>query len=145
MDTTQTPTIVFNSSLPRSGSTLLQNILAQNPRFHCSPTSGVLEMLLAARNIYAGAVEFKGQDPQVVKKGFISFCRDGVRGYYRGVSDRPVCVDKCRGWLNYYEWLAEAFPSPRILICVRDLRAILSSMEKLWRKNKHRGDPQDNP
>ena len=33
------PKIFFNSSLPRSGSTLLQNILAQNPRFHCSATS----------------------------------------------------------------------------------------------------------
>lgn len=32
----------FISGLPRSGSTLLANILAQNPRFHATATSGIL-------------------------------------------------------------------------------------------------------
>ena len=32
----------FISGLPRSGSTLLANLLAQNPRFHSTATSGIL-------------------------------------------------------------------------------------------------------
>ena len=38
--------IFFQSSLPRAGSTLLQNILGQNPEFYVTPTSGVLELFL---------------------------------------------------------------------------------------------------
>ena len=33
--------VFFQSSLPRAGSTLLQNILGQNPEFYVTPTSGV--------------------------------------------------------------------------------------------------------
>ncbi len=32
--------IFYQSSLPRAGSTLLQNILAQNPDIYATPTSG---------------------------------------------------------------------------------------------------------
>ena len=45
--------IFFQSSLPRAGSTLLQNILGQNPDFYVTPTSGVLELVYAARNNYS--------------------------------------------------------------------------------------------
>ena len=41
----------FISGLPRSGSTLLQNILSQNPRFYCSPTSGLFDLLYNARDV----------------------------------------------------------------------------------------------
>ena len=39
--------IYFQSSMPRSGSTLLQNIMGENPDFYVTPTSGVLELVLA--------------------------------------------------------------------------------------------------
>ena len=41
--------IFFNSSMPRSGSTLIQNILGQNPDIHSTPTDGFLELIYAAR------------------------------------------------------------------------------------------------
>jgi hypothetical protein len=37
------PKIFYQSSMPRAGSMLLQNILAQNPDFYVIPTSGLLE------------------------------------------------------------------------------------------------------
>ena len=40
--------LFFQSSLPRAGSTLLQNIMGQNPDFYVTPTSGVLELVYAA-------------------------------------------------------------------------------------------------
>jgi sulfotransferase len=36
--------IHFINGMPRSGSTLLCNILAQNPKFHVTPTSYVAEV-----------------------------------------------------------------------------------------------------
>lgn len=35
--------IFYNSSLPRSGSTLLQNVFNQNPDMYATPTSGVVQ------------------------------------------------------------------------------------------------------
>ena len=40
--------LFFQSSLPRAGSTMLQNILAQNPDVYATPTSGVLELISCA-------------------------------------------------------------------------------------------------
>src|SRR5688572_23471300 len=74
--------IVFNSSLPRSGSTLLQNILAQNPRFYCSPTSGVITLLEAARLTFVDGPPFMAQDPAVMQAGFRAFCRAALEGFY---------------------------------------------------------------
>ena len=54
--------IFYNSSLPRAGSTLIQNILGQNPDIHTTPTSGVYEMLAACRTIFTDGLEFKAQD-----------------------------------------------------------------------------------
>ncbi len=138
-----TEKFVFNSSMPRSGSTLMQNILFQNPRFYCSPTSGLFELLLLARTGYSTVPEFKAQDPQLMRKAFMGLCRESVYGWYRPITDKPVVCDKCRGWFHYYEWVEQFMPNPKIIVCIRDLRAVLSSMEKLWRKNRHQQDGFD--
>ena len=41
--------IYYQSSLPRAGTTLLQNIIGQNPAFHVTPTSGMIDLVLGAR------------------------------------------------------------------------------------------------
>ncbi|MCL4513948.1 MAG: sulfotransferase, partial [Candidatus Eremiobacteraeota bacterium] len=135
--------IVFNSSLPRSGSTLMQNILAQNPRFYCTPTSGVLDLLLASRKYYTELAEFKAQDPDLMQKGFIQYCRYAINGFFEGITDKPVCVDKCRAWFHYHDWIKQFAPNPKYIVCIRDLRAVLSSMEKLFHKNRDRSDPDE--
>ena len=135
--------IAFNSSLPRSGSTLLQNILAQNPRFHCTPTSGVLDMLVAAREVFSKLPEVLAQDREVMRKASLAFSAGALQNFLGSLTDRPVCVDKSRGWIREYDWLAEFYPNPKILITVRDLRAILSSMEKKWHKYPHLHKPEN--
>jgi sulfotransferase len=135
--------IVFNSSFPRAGSTLLQNILAQNPRFYCTPTSGVPELLLAARLCLSSSPSFKAVDQEQMREGFLGFCAGGLAGFYEKITDKPVIVDKARSWFHYYDWLKTYHPDPKILVCIRDLRAVLSSMEKLFRKNRYRQDPAE--
>lgn len=137
--------IVLNSSMPRSGSSLLQNILSQNPRFYCSPTSGVLELLYAARQNFTTLDEFKLQDQDLMKKGWLGFCRGGFTGWYESITDKPVVCDKSRGHAAYWDWWSQFYPEAKIIICIRDLRAIVSSMEKLERKNAHLSDPGDQP
>jgi sulfotransferase len=133
--------ILFQSSLPRSGSTLLQNIIGQNPDFYVTPTSGVLELLFAARQNYTESPEFKAQDTDLMRKGWESFCKGGLEGFYKGITDKRFIVDKSRGWGIHYDFLNFFYESPKIVVMVRDLRDIFASMEKNFRANQELSSP----
>src|ERR1700733_11239192 len=102
MSDTSAPKIFFQSSLPRAGSTLLQNIIAQNPDFYATPTSGALELIFGARLNYTNSPEFKAQDAEQMKKAFLAFSRAGLKAYYRSLTDKPCVMDKSRGWGVHY-------------------------------------------
>lgn len=127
--------VMFNSSLPRAGSTLLQNVFAQNPAFYVTPTSGVLELLYASRKIYSESLEFKAQDSELIRNGFKSFCKQGFEGFFRGITDKSYVIDKSRGWGIHYDFLNFFYPDPKIVCVVRDFRSVFSSMEKNFLKN----------
>ena len=132
--------IFFQSSLPRAGSTLLQNILGQNPSFYVTPTSGVLELLYAARENYTSSPEFQAQDSQEMKNAFRGFCRGGLEGFYNTITKKPYIMDKSRGWGIHYDLLDFFYPNPKIVCMIRDVRDIFSSMEKNFRKSQHKND-----
>jgi sulfotransferase len=129
--------IFFQSSLPRSGSTLLQNILGQNADFYVTPTSGVLELIIGARGNYTESLEFKAQDLELMKKGFLSFCNGGLQSFFSAITNKKYVVDKSRGWGVHYDLLNLVYPNPKIICMVRDLRDVFSSMEMQFRKNQH--------
>jgi len=132
--------IFFNSSLPRSGSTLLQNILMQNSLIYSTPTSGLVEFMLTARQIYSNSDAFKAQPAEQKEKAFQSFCRSGMIGYFDALTDRPFVIDKSRAWLGDFRFLNFFYPGAKMIVMVRDLRGVFSSMEKNFRKN-----PQKDP
>jgi sulfotransferase len=136
--------IFFNSSMPRAGSTLLQNILAQNPEFHVSPTSGVLELLHGARLNFSASPEFKAQKFEEVSKAFTSFCRQGLMGYYRSITNKKYIIDKSRGWLIHYNFLNSFYVNPKIICLVRDIRSVLASYERIEQQSILLSDKVDN-
>jgi sulfotransferase len=122
--------LFFNSSLPRSGSTLLQNLIAQNPDFYCTPTSGTLELIYGARANFTSDPTFKAQDQELMSKGFQSFCKHGLYGFYSAITDKPYVLEKSRGWGIHYPLLEFTLNEPPKVICmVRDIKQIVSSME----------------
>jgi sulfotransferase len=125
-------TYYFVAGLPRSGSTLLCNILAQNPRFHTTGTSGIMDIMFGVRNSWDNLIEFKAAPNEPAK---LRVLRGILDNYYSDV-DKPVVFDKCRGWLSLLE-MAEAVlgHKAKVLVPVRDLRDVLASFEKLWRLN----------
>jgi sulfotransferase len=128
--------LFFQSSMPRSGSTMLQNILAQNPDFYATPTSGVLELIFAARGNYTNSPEFKAQDPELMKNGYLAFCKKGMDAFYEAITDKKYVIDKSRGWGIHYDFLKSVRgEEPKIICMVRDIRDVFCSMEKNFRKN----------
>lgn len=133
--------IFYNSSLPRSGSTLIQNILGQRDDMYVTPTSGILELVFAARANYTESAEFKAQDPNLMKKGWSGFCKEGIYGFYNAVTDKSYVMDKSRGWGIHRPFLETFVEEPKIICMVRDLRDVFGSMEKNHRKNPDKHDP----
>lgn len=133
--------IFFQSSLPRAGSTLLQNIMAQNPDIYATPTSGVLELVFAARANYTNSPEFKAQDAETMKKGFQAFCKGGMHSFYEAITDKKYVIDKSRGWGIHHDFLQFVIgEKPKIICMVRDFRDIFASMEGNYRKNPEKQD-----
>lgn len=128
-------TVFYQSSLPRAGSTLLQNIIGQNPSFHVTPTSGMIDLMLGARIGYNGNEEAQAGDRDMWRSGFYSFCKEGFKGYVSNLTDKPYVLDKNRNWAACYPLLANMYAKPKILFMVRDLRAVFASMEKKFRAN----------
>jgi len=127
--------IFYNSSLPRSGSTLLQNVFNQNPDMYATPTSGVVQFLELIRMTFSQA-EFKAQDTKVMEKAALSFCREGMKGFASSISDKPYFIDKSFYWgmhFNYLKLINDE--DPKIIIMIRDLRDIFASFESNHRKN----------
>jgi len=135
---------IFNTSMPRSGSELLQVLLHQNPKIYGSSTSPLLEYMYGARSNY-NLAEVKSQDPQLMKDAFISMCSAMAQGYYAPITDRSIVCDKNRGWSHYFEWAAQWNPNPKMICMVRDLRSIIASMERIYQANRHNPEGPDNP
>ena len=127
-------TIHFIAGLPRSGSTLLCNILNQNPRFNATSTSGILEIVLAIRNQWENVTELRATPNKVGKDAVVR----GILHNYYGVTERPVVFDKSRAWPGYIELAEHILGRPiKMLVPVRDIVDVLASFEKLWRKQAH--------
>jgi len=128
--------IVTIAGLPRSGSTLLCNILNQNPKFHATATSGVLSMLLIVKNNWNAIVEFKAVRNESAK---LRVLRSMLFSFYAD-QDKKIIFDKSRGWPQQLEMLESILGhKSKMLVTVRDLRDVLSSFEKLWRKESRTG------
>jgi len=126
---------MYNSSMPRAGSTLIQNILGQNPEFYVTPTSGLFEMLFNSRSVYSNGLEFKAQDQTLMEKAWQGYCHGAVYGYFNSITDKPYVIDKCRGWGMERNFIDFYDSNPKIITMIRDPRAIFSSLEKKYRKN----------
>jgi len=128
---------IFNSSMPRSGSELLQVILHQNPEIYGSATSPLLGFCEGVRN-HMEVPEIKSQPSDLMKTAMLGFCRQGMSGFYEGVTDRPIVCDKSRGWMIEYDWLTSILGGkPKMFSMVRDLREVMVSQELKFRANRH--------
>ena len=136
--------IIFNSSMPRSGSELLQVILHQNPSIYGSVTSPLCEYITSIKGCQINA-EVKSQPADLMKKAQLSASKQMMYGYYEAITDRPVVVDKSRQWMWNYDLLEQIIGTkPKMLCMIRDLRDVFTSMEKSWRKNRHLPQGPDN-
>ena len=128
--------LYFVAGLPRSGSTLLMNLLGQNPAHHVTPTSGLIELFVQIKNRWPEFIEFKAEGLEVVKPRVLGALRGLLAGYFeQDFASSKAVFDKSRGWLQYIEPLEETLGRPvKVIVTVRDVRAIVASFEKIYRR-----------
>ena len=128
--------IHFISGLPRSGSALLCNILAQNPEIHSTPTSACHEALFVLRNTWSEWIEHKAAKSLSNEKNLQRVLGSTLNSYHD--TDRPIIIDKGRGWLSLLELAEFALGrEAKVIVPVRGIPQILASFEKLHRKTAH--------
>jgi sulfotransferase len=103
-----------------------------------------LELIFGARANFSTSPEFKAQDSALMDKGFKNFCKEGVLGYYNAITDKKYVMDKSRGWGSYRGFLNEFYPNPKVICMVRNLKDVVASYEKIFRKTQLRLDPIKN-
>lgn len=130
--------LFFVSGLPRSGSTLLMNLLGQNPNHYVTPTSGLIELFCGVKSTWKNCLEFKSEGLEKVKPRVAKSMAGILHGYfYDELSQGKVVFDKSRGWPQFMEDLEYSMGREiRIISTVRDIRAVVASFEKLYRKRE---------
>jgi len=123
------------TGLPRAGSTLLCNILNQNPRFHATTTSILSQMLSQISHLWSTSPEFKSMlslHREEVDERTVRTLRAIAKAWHN--TDKVV-FDKSRGWSSNALVFNQLFPEGKMICLVRDLRNVFASIEKQHRKN----------
>jgi sulfotransferase len=126
------PRFVGVTGLPRAGSTLLCQLLAQHPEIHCEGhSSPVCNALLGMRRMVSDDQFFLSQLDQSFERSY-AHLTGGMRGFLRGWyhdCEGTVVVDKNRAWLHSVELLLHLEPEARLIVCLRELGQIYGSIE----------------
>ena len=128
--------------LPRSGSTLLVNLLNQNPDITISPDSILSTIVSGSQDSFTEAVSESQYDSDMSYKMFSNFCKSGITSWISTISKTKYYIDKCRGWGHELDFLFNLFPETKIIFIIRDLRGIASSIEKIQKNTtmKYKGE-----
>jgi sulfotransferase len=126
------PTFVGVTGLPRAGSTLLCQMLAQHPEIHCEGESSPLcNLVLGIRRMVSDDQFFLSQLDHSFERSYAHLA-SAMQGFVRGWNQdcgKKVVVDKNRAWLHAIEMLLQIEPEAKLVVCLRELGQIYGSIE----------------
>lgn len=116
------------TGLPRTGSTVLMNILQQNPNIFTTATDPLPyiihdKLLIGTR--YSEA--FQAMSAEQADKAVYGMVMGAVGGWYDGLTNKDTVISKSRNW----SFIQHLFPSSKIIVTVRDLRDIVESFDRI--------------
>jgi sulfotransferase len=122
----------FVAGLPRSGSTMIQCILRQNPQVHAEPVSS---LAVCFNSIYSNWDNVEANKEFSNEKAKSNVLRGILQNYHEG-TDKPIIFDKDRMWISRIALLEAVLGEKVKILCpVRNPAEILSSFEKLRKNN----------
>lgn len=115
--------------LPRSGSTLLCNLLSQHEEIYCSSTSPLVAGVASYINTMSSAEETKSlliADREQAETAMTKSVKGLVQGWYSFY--RGHVFDKGRGWSYNFRTLKHITDKPFGIVLVRDPRDVVASI-----------------
>lgn len=125
------------AGLPRSGSTLLCQLLSEHPDIHCEGHSSPLCNALLATRRFVSDDQFMLSQLDVQFEITYAHLKSAMQGFLQGwyaKAIKPVVIDKNRAWLHCIEFLLHLDPEARLLIPIRELGQIYGSIESQHQK-----------
>lgn len=124
--------IHFIAGLPRSGSTMIANLLKQNPDIHGEAVSSLASLFGSVQASWGNVEQNVEYDNRDAKKGVM---KSLFQGYYSHI-DKPIIVDKDRGWVPLIGPMEATLDRQvKMVICVRNPAEILASFERIRKEN----------
>jgi len=124
--------IVYVTGLPRSGSTLLCQLLGMHPKIyspqHSSPLAPTLTGIRSNLSSNPFLLSQLDVDFDLVYQRMLNGHRGFLNGWFNEAAEKVV-VDKNRLWLRIIETVAALDPDFQMIVCVRDLRQVFGSVE----------------
>jgi sulfotransferase len=131
--------IFFIGGLPRSGSTILMNLMAQNENVFCTPTSGLNHLLNDVKRSWNSIVEHRADKNAGHDDNLIRVLRNIFYSYHN--TDKFFIGDKSRGWGHSIELIEKITDKKvKIIAPVRDIAEVVASFETLYRKGSYKFD-----
>lgn len=122
----------FLTGLPRSGSTVLASILNQHPKVYVTPTSPLLDLLIANQNNWHN-------NPCVQANPFPEQLTNMTKAMIHAAwqhRDEEIIIDKSRSWMRNMPAANILFDKEmKAIVTVRDLPSIMASWLSLLHKN----------
>jgi len=121
------------TGLPRSGSTLLMNILQQNSKIFTTSTCALPDLLYQHILIKSRFREsFQSMDAEKADNAMYHLIHGAAQGWFKGLTEKPIVISKSRSWSN----ISHIFNDAKIIVTVRDLRDVVESFQKVENKIK---------
>lgn len=121
----------FLCGLPRTGSTVIESILNQNPEVFVTPTSPLLHLLNSTQYEFQKCPEVVANPFPVMLENMSRAIIDSIWGH----RPEPIIIDKHRGWGKNMHSATKIFGEEiRVIATVRDLPSIMASWLTLIRK-----------
>lgn len=131
------PNFIGVTGLPRAGSTLLCQLLAQHPEIKCEGHSSPLcNTLLGIRRMISDDQFMLAQLDNSFESSY-EHLTAAMQGFLRGWNQdctKKAVVDKNRAWLHAIELLLHIEPEAKLIVCLRELGQVYGSIEARHQK-----------
>jgi sulfotransferase len=118
----------FCGGMPRSGSTILMNILQQNPQIFTTGTCALADLIgthILVKSRYRE--QFQAMSTEQADKAMYGLIHGATKGWFESLTKKPVVISKNRNWSTLFH----LYPNSKYIVMVRDLRDVIESFEKV--------------
>jgi sulfotransferase len=125
------PKLIPFCGLPRSGSTLLCNVIGQHPDVTLSADSALPDLLITILDQAQKAIHESQYDADLTYKLYEDFIDFGIKSWSNNLCQTKFYLDKSRAWSEIFNLVFSLYPETKLIFTIRDLRGIYLSFDKL--------------